>query len=142
LHERLRAKRLARIQQMKQNAQQNGDSQGVERAQYLEGMVNELHDKGLFNFGQKVMSAMQEGKLQGLLGGAGNSTPASGSAEMPDTDLGTAAPLPDADLGQPAPLPTDDATGNPTPQPAPETGPQLPPSDAPTDGGNAPPADN
>ena len=140
IHERLRAKRLARVQQMKQQAQQNGDTQGVERAQYLEGMVNELHNKGLFNFGQKVMSAMQEGKLQGLTGGASGSTPASGSAEMPDTDLGTASPLPDVELGESAPVPTDGAAETPKANPTPEAGPQLPPSDAPADGGDAPPA--
>jgi hypothetical protein len=128
---------------MGQTAQQSGDTQGVERAQYLEGMVNELHNKGLFNFGQKVMGAMQEGKLQGLLnGGASGAAPASGSAEMPDTDLGTAAPLPDAELGQPAPLPTDDAATQPKAEPAIETGPQLPPTSEPADGGDAPPANN
>jgi hypothetical protein len=103
LHDRLRAKRLARVQQMRQSAEQSGDEQGAQRAQYLEGMVNELHNQGLFSFGQKVMSAFQEGKLNGLTGG---SEPASaGSVELPDADLGEAAPLPGTDLGEPAPLP-------------------------------------
>lgn len=130
IHERLRAKRMARVQQMKQQAQQNGDTQGVERAQYLEGMVNELHNKGLFNFGQKVMSAMQEGKLK--LPGSGEPAASGSSIELPETDLGESAPLPETDLGAPAALPTDGA--------APEAVPQLPP--APDDGGDAPPANN
>lgn len=108
MHQRLRARRLARIQQMRQSAEQNGDTQGVERAQYLEGMVNELHEQGLFSFAQKVMGAMQNGKLQGAGAGAGSATNA---VEMPEADLGSPAPLPDADLGEAAPLPgvIDDA---------------------------------
>lgn len=102
MHERLRARRLSRIQQMRQSADQNGDTQGVERAQYLEGMVNELHNQGLFSFAQKVMGAMQDGKLQGAAAGAGAAT---GAVEMPEAELGSPAPLPDADLGESAPLP-------------------------------------
>ena len=138
IHERLRAKRLARVQQMKQQAQQNGDTQGVERAQYLEGMVNELHNKGLFNFGQKVMSAMQEGKLK--LPGSGEAAASGSSVELPETDLGASAPLPETDLGAPAAIPTDDAAAQPEAKTAPEAVPQLPP--APDDGGDAPPASN
>lgn len=104
MHERLRARRLARIQQMRQSADQNGDTQGVERAQYLEGMVNQLHDQGLFSFAQKVMGAMQDGSLRGAAAGAGAST---GAVEMPEAELGSPAPLPDADLGESAPLPSD-----------------------------------
>lgn len=138
MHERLRAKRLARVQQMRQSAERSGDEQGAQRAQYLEGMVNELHNQGLFNFGQKVMSALQEGKLNGLSG----SEPASASAvELPDTDLGEAAPLPDTDLGEPAPLP-DANLGEAAPLPTaePESVPELPPP-APEAATDAPPAE-
>lgn len=100
-HSRLWAKRLYRVQQMRQSAEQSGDSEGVQRAEYLEGMVNELHRKGLFNFAQKVVGAMQSGQLNGV---AGESP--SGATDLPETDLGEAAPLPDVDLGAPAPVPT------------------------------------
>jgi hypothetical protein len=129
-HQRLWAKRLARVQQMRQQAEQNGDEQGAQRAQYLEGMVNELHRQGLFNFAQKVVGAMQDGKLNGaaagLLGsGSAADAPATdlGSpGALPEADLGEPAPLPETDLGTPAPLPTDDSEATP------ETPPALPPA--------------
>jgi hypothetical protein len=107
IHERLRAKRLARVQQMRRDAEVRGDAQGAQRAQYLEGMVNQLHKKGLFVFGQEVMSAIQQGQLNGssILGGGSSSSPSGSSTELPEADLGTPGALPEADLGAPGALP-------------------------------------
>lgn len=101
-HSRLWARRLSRVQQMRQDAEQSGDSAGAQRAEYLEGMVNELHRKGLFNFAQKVIGAMQERKLNDSA-----ADQPSGVTELPEADLGEPAPLPDTDLGSPAPLPEE-----------------------------------
>lgn len=133
-HERLRAKRIARLEQMRRNAEANGDKQGAQRAEFLEGAVNQMHNQGLFNFAQKVMGAFQSGELsldKLKSGGAQAASSASGSSvEMPDADLGEAAPLsagsaPEVDLGEAAPLPTDDAPAAKPNQPEPP--PTLPP---------------
>lgn len=115
IHERLRARRLARVQQMRRNAEATGDQQGIQRAEMLEGAVNELHNQGLFNFAQKVMGAFQSGQLSlDQLKGGGQASASGSSVEMPEADLGEAAPLtsdplPESDLGAPAPLSPDDA---------------------------------
>jgi hypothetical protein len=132
-HERLRAKRLARLEQMRRSAEAAGDKQGVQRAEFLEGAVNQLHDQGLFNFGMKVMGAFQSGQLSiDKLKNGGRSPSSSGgsSVEMPDADLGEAAPLKsdalaEPELGESAPLSTD-GTVPPANKPA-ESAPTLPP---------------
>lgn len=85
--DRLLARRLSRIQQFKQSAAESGDAQALQRAEYLEGMVLQLHQQGLINFAQKMITAIQEGN-------AGGSSPAGPPAEIPEADLGEAAPLP------------------------------------------------
>jgi hypothetical protein len=96
--DRLLARRLARVAQMKQDAAASGDEQRMQQAQYLEGMVTELHEQGLFNFAQKFLSTMQEQR-------SSESSADAPPAEIPEADLGEAAPLPGTELGEPAPLP-------------------------------------
>ncbi|MBL8848938.1 MAG: hypothetical protein JNG89_04610 [Planctomycetaceae bacterium] len=140
IHNRLRARRLARVQQMRRDAEAAGDAQGAQRAQYLEGMVNQLHEKGLFTFGQEVMGAIQQGKMNGtsIFGGGSASAPASASSvELPEADLGAPAALPGTELGEPGALPESDL-GPPAPIPGGEAGtapeaaaqpaPELPPA--------------
>jgi hypothetical protein len=98
--DRLLARRLARVQQMKADAAASGDAERMQQAEYLEGMVTELHKQGLFNFAQKFLSTMQQSEEP-----ASNAPP----AEIPEADLGEAAPLPGTELGEPAPLPGTDA---------------------------------
>lgn len=113
--DRLMAKRLARIAQMKQTAAESGDAERMQQAEYLEGMVLELHEQGLFNFAQKFLATMQEQR-------AGESNSDAPPAEIPETDLGAPSALPEAELGEPEPLPGTEL-GEPEPLPAPDAEP-------------------
>jgi hypothetical protein len=104
--DRLLARRLGRVAQMKQEAAESGDEQRMQQAEYLEGMVIELHKQGLFNFAQKFLSTLQEQR-------SNESAADAPPAEIPEADLGEAAPLPGTELGEPAPLP--DANAEPLP---------------------------
>lgn len=98
MRDRLLARRLGRIQQLKQSAAESGDPTRVQQAQYLEGMVLELHEQGLFNFAQKFMSTLQQPETP-----AGDAPP----VELPEADLGAPAALPEIDLGDPEPPPAN-----------------------------------
>lgn len=98
MRDRLLAKRLGRVQQLRQAAAESGDPTRMQQAQYLEGMVLELHEQGLFNFAQKFMSTLQQSETP-----AGDAPP----VELPEADLGAPAALPEIDLGEPEPPPAN-----------------------------------
>lgn len=90
--DRLLAKRLGRVAQLKQTAAESGDPARMQQAEYLEGMVLELHEQGLFNFAQKFLSTLQQPEAP---------AEAAPDAEIPEADLGEPAALPEIDLGEP-----------------------------------------
>jgi hypothetical protein len=90
--DRLLNKRLSRVASLKQAAAESNDPERMQQAEYLEGMILQMHEQGLISFGQKFLSAMQKPETP---------TADAPPAEIPEAELGEAAPFPGTELAPP-----------------------------------------